>query len=351
MMKQSSMRWELLREPHLQPSVCLEETVALFVHVFVWVLCRNRKKMCPTSILECSWTDFISCTGKFSGLVWVWGSDASMTEQTTTTSDRTQPRQHETQTAHNETSPSTETAWIKKLHSEAINQKWAKRKTKWEKRYNCTKDKVKIINTCMHLATKTYWVHFMGNATWKQSVGWWRERTLCYITDTDVYPAEMYRKLWSPQQTSPTSFSKTSNYNEIRPGFYHDILTHTLNTLVYFSFKKHVRFSRSIFKQPNSGKLCGKKMTQGVFVKTNLHFYHLPWTDQLPLPKGNFLVPWQQTHDAPSIPTPGSLFVPLQDHSVHYQLQGHELKAGSSWNRTSVVNMPSQSELLCAGNY
>lgn len=80
-------------------------------------------------------------------------------------------------------------------------------------------------------------------------------------------------------------------------------------------------------------------MTQGVFVKTNLHFYHLPWTDQLPLPKGNFLVPWQQTHDAPSIPTPGSLFVPLQD-----QLQGRELKAGSSCQNSEhhniIVNQP-----------
>lgn len=218
MMKQSSMRWELLCEPHLQPSVCLEETVALFVWVCVYVcVCgfyAGTEKKCPKSIPECSWTDFISCTGKFSGLVWVWGSDTSMTEQTTTTSDRTRRRQHETQTAHNETSPSTETAWIKKLHSEAINQKWAKRKTNWEKRDNYTKDKAKIMNTCTHLATKTAcWHTFMGNATWKQSVGWWREHTLCYITDTDFYPAEMYRKLWSAQQTSPTSFSKTSNYN------------------------------------------------------------------------------------------------------------------------------------------
>lgn len=180
-----------------------------FLCVYVCGFYAGKEKKCPKSIPECSWTDFISCTGKFSGLVWVWGSDTSMTEQTTTTSDRTRPRQHEKQTAH-ESSPSTETAWIKKLHSEAINQKWAKRKQSGKKETISPKTKRKN-NQHMHAprnidSVLTYWVHFMGNATWKQSVGWWREHTLCYITDTDVYPAEMYRKLWSAQQTSPTSF-------------------------------------------------------------------------------------------------------------------------------------------------
>lgn len=97
------------------------------------------------------------------------------------------------------------------------------------------------------------------------------------ITAADVYPAELYRKMIS------SLISRSLHVNNYTPIRLDGDIRWALVHVYTFSLFSCVVLSWRFFKQSGSDELCGKIMTQGVFVKTNFHFYHMPWTDQLPM--------------------------------------------------------------------
>lgn len=112
------------------------------------------------------------------------------------------------------------------------------------------------------------------------------------ITDADVYPAEVYRKLRSTKQTSRISWSIHANNctpiklapdRDVCQALVH-IYTQRSRCFQFFLvfFYRGVILSWRFFEQSESDRLCGKIMTLGVFLKTNFHFYRMPRTDLLP---------------------------------------------------------------------
>lgn len=114
----------------------------------------------------------------------------------------------------------------------------------------------------------------------------------------------MYRKPWSAKQTSPIPWSLLSNANnyssdktdyELPLDTEHFIKTCTKSATarnkctchiyIFLVFRRMSGFLDVSLNSRTFGELCGKKMTQSVLVKTNLHFYHLSWTDKPPLRK------------------------------------------------------------------
>lgn len=97
----------------------------------------------------------------------------------------------------------------------------------------------------------------------------------------------------------------------------------------FLVFRNTSSFLEVSLNRGSLAELCGKKMTQCVFVKTNLHFYHLTWTGQLLLretfwPLSSSMLQWCTLCSQPQV---ASLF-PQHQHNVHYQLQDREKRAG-----------------------
>lgn len=161
------------------------------------------------------------------------------------------------QTAHNESSTKTETALNNKLHRKKCKSQSEMRKNKTKgqrKRFKKNNERAKrdhvdqwqSMTNCQHTARtlhtgsdsgkdskgsmQTYRIQFMGNTTSKFRVGRQKERAQSYITDSDVYSAEVYRKLWSAKQTSPISRSLLFPMQTIIAQIRHTMKWHFIRT-------------------------------------------------------------------------------------------------------------------------